>query len=112
MKLRILGNSVRLRLGQSEVKRLVDGTVVEESTEFSPGNCLVYAVRPTSDAAAIECTFADGRMAISIPRDALQRWASGDDVAIEHTQAKLRLVIEKDLQCEGRRDADAFPRKR
>lgn len=110
MKLRILGNSIRLRLGQSEVRRLLDGEPVEEFTEFAPGNRLVYCIRRTGDT-GIECTFADGRMTISLPRGELERWANGDDVGIEHAQAKLKLVIEKDLQCEGRRDADAFPRK-
>jgi hypothetical protein len=60
----------------------------------------------------MDCTFADGKITISIPRGQLQRWANSDDVGIEHTQLPLKLVIEKDLQCEGRRDADAFPRKR
>ena len=109
MKLRILGNSLRLRVGQSELKRLVDGQTVQDLTEFSPQNRLVYAIHPT-DAADMECTFLDGRITISIPRNQLQRWASGDDIGIEHTQGNLRLLIEKDLRCSSRPDPDAFPR--
>jgi hypothetical protein len=111
MKLRILGNSIRLRLGQSEVQRLADGQAVQEFTEFAPANRLAYAIRP-ADTAAIECTFVDAKITISIPRAELQRWARSADVAIEHTQAQLKLVIEKDLQCGDRRDPDAFPRNK
>ena len=42
MKLRIQGNSLRLRLTQKEVAQLCEWGRVESVVEFSPGQELVY----------------------------------------------------------------------
>lgn len=46
MRLRIKGNSLRLRLTRSEVARLSVGEPVEESTEFAPDHVLRYRIQP------------------------------------------------------------------
>jgi hypothetical protein len=45
MKLRLQGNSVRLRLTRSEVERLRETGLVEESIEFGSGESLVYRLQ-------------------------------------------------------------------
>ena len=46
MKLRIRGNSARLRLTKTEVKHLAEKGLVEEKTDFGNGQTLVYAIFP------------------------------------------------------------------
>jgi hypothetical protein len=45
MKLRIQGNSLRLRLTQKEVARVRNGGLVESVIEFAPGRSLAYLWR-------------------------------------------------------------------
>jgi hypothetical protein len=45
MKLRLQGNSVRLRLTRSEVERLRDTGIVEESVDFGGGEVLAYRLQ-------------------------------------------------------------------
>ena len=42
MKLRIRGNSVRLRLSQSDMTQIVDHGLVVDSVEFAPSEKLEY----------------------------------------------------------------------
>ena len=39
MKLRIKGNSLRLRISRSEVARLLEGDCLEETIHFAPEAC-------------------------------------------------------------------------
>jgi len=115
MKLRFKGNTLRLRLNQTEVRRLAEGATLKETVSF-PGNAgLSYAL---SAATAPSATFSDGIIRISAPLDALTSWAAGDDLGLyldfAATPEPLKVAIEKDLECvDGPpedRDFDAFPR--
>ena len=120
MKLRIRGNSVRLRLGQSEVRQLLDIGTLEEATQFDPaGNHrLVYRVEAAAGPAAIAASFTAGRVLVRIPVDTVRNWASSDQVGIVGRQAlgvsgELKILIEKDFEClDGTADEpqdDAYP---
>ena len=104
MKLRIRGNSLRLRLRQGEVRRLVDEGMVEERTEFGPGSSpLVYALR-ADDVPCVAAVFEAGRIVVTVPRRAARRWASSDQVGVEGSQSAgeggtLRILVEKDFEC-------------
>ena len=113
MKIRIRGNSVRLRLGQSEVRRLNDGAAVEEHTQFGPSSRLVCSIAPGD---AFSATFDAGQISIHVPRAILRNWATTDQVSIEaHQQSEgappLKVLIEKDFECSNpdESQADAFP---
>jgi hypothetical protein len=120
MKLRIKGNSIRLRLGQSEVRRLsIDGTV-EESTAFGPSDeqRFVYALCASSEESGVSASFADRRMLIRVPESVIHRWMTTDQISIDALQRtgsgdELRILIEKDFEClEAPADEsqeDAFP---
>jgi hypothetical protein len=106
MKLRIRGNSVRLRLGQSEVRRLAEIGVVEESTQFddSGDQSLLYAVKSADGIAGASAGFQGGKLLVLLPRDVVARWASSDEVAIAAVQsigenASLKILVEKDFEC-------------
>ena len=123
MKLRIKGNSIRLRLCQSEVLRLaIDGTV-EDFTEFGPFRTqrLGYAICAAPELRGVNASFTDCRIIVRVPGSILQRWAMTDQVSIEALQrtgghADLRILIEKDFQCidaaTGESQEDAFPNPR
>ena len=120
MKLRIRGNSIRLRLTQSEVRRLADEGTVEESTDFGGGRRFGYGVR-ADDVHAPAASFEGGTVLVRLPRDAVRRWADGDEVGIEASQpvgegAALKILVEKDFVCiDGPADEnqdDAFPNPR
>jgi hypothetical protein len=116
MKLRIRGDSLRLRLTQPEVATLGEGGSVEESTSFGPGASLTYAVRATGTNVA--ATLGASRIEVTIPTATAKAWAAADDVGIEALQPAsegrtLRILVEKDFACLTKRphedDADAFP---
>ena len=121
MKLRIRGNSLRLRLRQGEVRRLVDEGLVEERTEFGPGAAaLVYALR-ADDVPRVAAAFDAGGIVVSVPRTAVRRWASSEQVGIEGAQAAghggtLRILVEKDFECSDapadETQDDAYPNPR
>lgn len=117
MKLRIRGNSIRLRLGQSETAMLARGETVEESTDLGPGQKFVYAVA-AGDAEAITASFAGGRLEVAIPHARAAEWAAGDEVSLAASQpagtgGELSILIEKDFAClkprEAEEDRDTFP---
>ena len=120
MKLRIKGNSIRLRLGQSEVRRLaIDGTI-EEITAFGPSKeqRLSYALCVSPEAPDVSATFTDRRIVLRVPRSVIDQWATTDQISILALQrigddGELRILIEKDFECiEAASDEpqeDAFP---
>jgi hypothetical protein len=110
VKLRIRGNSVRLRLGQSEVQRLNAGERVEEQTQFGPSNKLAYAIEPAATH-AISADFVNNCVIVHVPRGAIADWATSDQVGIQSQQGELKILIEKDFECSDTTEsqADAFP---
>jgi len=116
VKIRILDDSIRLRLTRGEVERVGKGEVVEGSTHFPGGARFRYALE-RGDVDAPGARFEDGRIAVVLPHAAAQAWADGSDVGIEARPAvdgeqSLRLLIEKDFKClaprDGEEDTDAF----
>lgn len=120
MKLRIKGDSLRLRLTQSEVRRLGSGGVVEESIAFGPEaeQALVYRVGVGDAAMSIRTEFTSNELTVSISTMAAAQWTGSDEVAIEDrleigNGRLLHVLIEKDFACltarHGEADNDTFP---
>src|SRR5687767_9353013 len=100
MKLRIRGNTVRVRLTRTEVSRLSEGSRVEQATVFSPTAQLLSSVEPSASTGRAIVTFDGARVAVILPSDRVNRWAESDEVSIEETQPVggqqlLRILIEK-----------------
>lgn len=119
MKLRLRGNSVRLRLGQSEVRRLAQDQRVADSTTFGPTQRLDYEIEVVSDIPATKALFEGTRLRIQVPREVVRGWASGNEVSISAEQPVndrgdlLSILIEKDFECldapASEPQDDAFP---
>ncbi|HLT35145.1 MAG TPA: hypothetical protein VK034_02645 [Enhygromyxa sp.] len=115
MKLRIRGDSLRLRLTRGEVQQLRETGSVVETIHFGTGE-LHYELRG-ADVDAPVARFDGSRIEVSLPRDQANAWADGEQVGIAAEQAlehgSLTLLIEKDFRClaprEGEDDGDAFP---
>jgi hypothetical protein len=113
MKLRIQGNSLRLRLTQKEVAELHDRSVVESSIEFAPLRTLVYLLEGSSQAKAVTANFDGQSIRVMVPMRVMTEWIESDQVSIESSsQVGMQLLIEKDFQClhkSDEQDPDAYP---
>jgi hypothetical protein len=112
MKLRIKGNSIRLRLTQSEAARLSSSGVVEDAISFGPepDEALTYSVRTSDDTDAVEASFRSGRIEIVVPALSAREWYDTDQVSIEASEtgpdAKPAILVEKDFTCLKPRASD------
>jgi hypothetical protein len=117
MKLRVRGNSIRLRLTQREVADLVATGRVEETTSFASGARFGYAITCEKAVTSLAASFRGGVVHVSVPVHEARDWAASDRVGIEAEQpvdgGTLRLLVEKDFACLQQRagddDRDTFP---
>jgi hypothetical protein len=118
MKLRINHNSLRLRLSRSDVERLMQVGVVEESTLL--GGAIPFAYRLLLDSHARDVRtgrYAQG-IQVRLPEDIALMWSSSDQVGISAVEShpggrETTVLIEKDFSClkprHGDDDTDTFP---
>jgi hypothetical protein len=113
MKLRIQGNSLRLRLTQKEVARVRNGGLVESLIEFAPGHSLVYVLEGSPGVETISATFDGHAIRVTIPLDQMTEWVASDRVGVEaRSQTGVQLLVEKDFECLHRsveQEPDAYP---
>jgi len=119
MKLRIRGDSIRLRLKRAEVDQIATGASIVEETHFPDAVLTIRLdVSENNDAAA---SFNNGNLVISLPKSRVLDWAATDEVSLVAEQnlsgaSSLSLLIEKDFSClepghhrDCEDDADTFP---
>jgi len=99
MKLRIQGDSLRLRLNRSEVARLHESGIVEETAHFGTGSSLTYRIRKRKVEGDIRAEWTDGSITVHVPATTVDGWATSDDVGISARDGVLRIAIEKDFRC-------------
>lgn len=117
MKLRIRGDSVRIRLTQGDVLKLARGEKVEQSTAFSATSILISSVQASAHAQTTTATFANGEISLKLPLETVRKWANSDQVGLEAEQPwggnrRLHILVEKDFEClqpHGESQADAYP---
>jgi hypothetical protein len=113
MKIRIQGNSLRLRLSQREVALLRDRGRIESCIEFAPDCRLVYLLETSFRARAVTASLDGCAIRVTAPTHVIAEWAESQQVSIETTSASgLQLLIEKDFQCLHKadpQDIDAYP---
>jgi hypothetical protein len=110
MKLRLQGNSLRLRLTRSEVARLRDHGTVEEAAAFKSGN-LTYRVQCRTASEPLHADFSGGAITVFIPTDTVRTWTDGNEVGLYAQDGALRIAVEKDFRCLTRaeEEPDAYP---
>ena len=112
MKLRIQGDSIRLRLTVSEVAAMSRGEAVVETTHLGAPP-FSYSLTPLADATAVDAMFDDGAMRVTLPVATAERWAETEEVSLHGAAGQVSILIEKDFDCleprEGDEKLDTFP---
>ena len=117
MKLRIKGNSIRLRLSQREVSDFARNARVEDSISFG-NRKLTYALIKLNQAKEILASFENDRIEIGVPAAIADEWTQSEQVGFDAGQKlsggeTLKILVEKDFACltarEGEDESDAFP---
>ena len=103
MKLRIKGNSLRLRLSKSEVEKLAIAAYLEERTSFG-SNTFGYALQSKETGDELSADFDGGKITVFIPEIFIKDWAVNDvigfDARMQVSDAEsLYILVEKDFQC-------------
>jgi hypothetical protein len=112
MKIRLKGNSIRLRLTQSEVASLALGETVIETTQISLESQLSFSLASSSVTAI---STIDQSIRIEISQALIDDWANSDHESISETVSNessgLLLLVEKDFACLKPRidETDQFP---
>jgi len=116
MKLRLHGNSLRLRLSQADVAQFSKTGYVEEAIEFGAGANLCYILESSSKIVSPRALYQNGELRVQISCAASKEWVTTDRVGISGEQAlangkPLSILIEKDFKCMhgDDLDADAYP---
>ena len=78
MKLRIRGNSIRLRLTQSEVARVAMNGSLESQTVFG-ARAFRFALVIRDDAFSLSASLDDNAILVSAPEAAVTRWAQSEE---------------------------------
>jgi len=120
MKVRILDNSIRFRLMQSEVKQFgQEGRIVAQIL-FGIGSdkVLKYQLHQSTEHETLSADIEDNCITIYVPQAIAQEWVSSSQVGLSHQlvigdNQELSILIEKDFQCltdrPGEDESDAFP---
>ena len=113
MKMRIKGNSLRLRISRSEVTQLLKQDRLEDTIHFAPdaGAILIYALEQSPAVDAPTTRYSHNMVTVLIPADQARTWCTTDQVGIEKDIdlgrfGTLTLLIEKDFACLDRSDEE------
>ena len=112
MKLRIKGDSLRLRIAPSEMARLLQDGRIEETVHFGAGadQRLIYALEHAADLGSVTVRSEAGRVAVVLPSAEARAWAQGDEVGVYGGggvgSAQLEIAVEKDWACLDKSQAE------
>ncbi|WP_422923470.1 DUF7009 family protein [Singulisphaera sp. PoT] len=120
MKLRLKGNSIRIRLDRRDIETLVERGRIVDTLRFGPVAAFSYSVETGSVTRDRPwASYEDGRLTVRIDPDDAEAWLEGDRVGFDHQQpvdaGVVRVLLEKDFACidrpagEEADDAYAFP---
>ncbi len=103
MKIRIKGNSVRLRLSKPEIELFGREGYLEEKTEFLD-NTFCYAIQKLFDGHSLDASFTGHKLTVYVPKSVMHEWVNTDVVGFNHylplpDGKTLFLLIEKDYKC-------------
>ena len=118
MKLRVLDNSIRLRLTRGEVTAIGDDSVVRGRVRFAANNTFVYMLESSPTTVKPEAHVSNNVLTVRVPQVDIRRWARSEEISIQSEQLLddgdyLKILVEKDFHClsprEGEDESDMFP---
>jgi hypothetical protein len=104
VKLRLLDDTIRLRLSRGDVAAVDKEGVVEAKTHFPDGAAFRFALE-SSAGGSVSAEFTGNRMVVRLPKADISAWANDDSAVSLHGEvqlaenAALTLLVEKDFQC-------------
>jgi len=116
MKLRIRGNSIRLRLLRGEIAEFAEKKIVRETINFGASN-LTYILQSSVEVNEISAQFNGREILVGIPFEMAREWTETDLISLENEvkidNEILKILVEKDFVCLDRPDdkdnKDAYP---
>lgn len=118
MKLRVLDNSIRLRLTKTEVDTVNKDGLVKGRVRFAGSNTFEYVLESSPATVKPEAHISNNRLTVRIPQLDVVQWAGSEQVSISSEQSlgdgeQLKILVEKDFHClsprEGEDESDMFP---
>lgn len=102
MKLRFDHQSLRLRVRRSDLEKLKNNQIVEETIQF-PQGALCYRLAIDPMAKAVSARFSAQEIVVELPEQQALAWINSDEVGIyEQLPAgteTLKIILEKDFPC-------------
>ena len=113
MKLRIKGNSLRLRVSRSELARLVGGSRIEETIQFTPAceSRFTYALDSALQGSPIRVNYGPQKITVVLAHEKVLTWSSESEIGVYGTvdigsSGQLEIIVEKDFACLDRSDEE------
>ncbi|HTV50266.1 MAG TPA: hypothetical protein VME21_03700 [Steroidobacteraceae bacterium] len=101
MKLRIRGQSLRLRATAEEVRELAARGRIESQIRLSVDRALVYRVATVPEGPRLAVDFRGDVIEVRVAEPAAREWCDSDLVTLAGTQhsgeVEVRIVLEKDF---------------
>lgn len=116
MKLRIKGNSIRLRLSQTEIDEFAKEGTVSDSIRFPNGQLIYVLQRAENEEFGVNHD--NHFITVSVPKTKAFEWANSELVSLAEVidlpeNEELHILVEKDFQClnhrPGEDESDLFP---
>ena len=110
MKLRILENSLRIRLSADEVRKLLTERRLENRICFGAGEVLAYTLGISPDVDTASVSFDGKELRVDLAESLARAWDEDREVGVhenlETPEGPLELLIEKDRQPKAGPDPD------
>jgi hypothetical protein len=103
MKIRIKGNSLRLRLTMTDVAHFEKHNYLEEVTEFG-SHTFIYALSIAQNHQTLFADFEQNKITMYVPETLKNQWTNTDLVGLDakmpiHDGKEMFLLLEKDWAC-------------
>ena len=118
MKLRIKGDSLRLRIGPAEMKQLIETGRIAETVHFTPAPeaSLTYALEVAAQVETMNVRYSPCEVAVLLSAVQARAWAEGAEVGLYGyapiAKGLLEIAVEKDFACldkNGAENEDTYP---
>jgi len=111
MKLRIKGNSLRLRVSKSELARLLEDGYIEDAIQLmaAPDAKLTYTLATAIQSHPLRVQCQSHGIMVTLSKEQANAWASAAEVGVYETLSlgaagSLDVIVEKDFACLDRSD--------
>lgn len=118
MKLRILDDSIRLRLTRTEVDTVSSDGLVRGRVRFAGTNSFDYVLESSPATVKPEAHISNNVLTVRVPKLDIESWADSEVVSIKAEQdlgdgSQLKILVEKDFAClaprDGEDETDMYP---